>query len=252
MIQTEEVVRQIIDHLRRGQPYALVRCGDGEANVLNFRHSFKAVKVSRNHLGTELTEVQFREIHSKLVQAFQQANLIGLPYGKYLESRNGGWSNASSILLRECGYLINQKQACSMNIHLDLLHGGQLGDILRAAKKIVLITPHDLVERFKIRFPHLTKISYIHIGGESLYFPNSNPLPHYPEVFNNTVSQLRQMELEGVLVLVGGGFLGKIYCNVAKDQGGVAVDIGSVFDLLAGYKTRSTRHKLIEDDQYKL
>ena len=45
-------------------------------------------------------------------------------------------------------------------------------------------------------------------------------------------------DLRGTLVLVGAGFLGKLYCQAAKNSGAVAVDFGSAFDILAGVVTR--------------
>jgi hypothetical protein len=40
------------------------------------------------------------------------------------------------------------------------------------------------------------------------------------------------------LVLIGAGIFGKIYCAAAKRSGGVALDMGSAFDILAGKLTR--------------
>ena len=46
------------------------------------------------------------------------------------------------------------------------------------------------------------------------------------------------VNLEGALVLVGAGIFGKIYCDVARNHGAVALDIGSAFDLMVGLMTR--------------
>jgi len=42
----------------------------------------------------------------------------------------------------------------------------------------------------------------------------------------------------GTLFLCGAGLIGKIFIDVAKSQGAVALDVGSVLDGFAGYKTR--------------
>jgi hypothetical protein len=44
---------------------------------------------------------------------------------------------------------------------------------------------------------------------------------------------------DGCLVLVGAGYLGKWLVDVARAQGGVALDVGSVFDYWLGLTTRS-------------
>lgn len=45
--------------------------------------------------------------------------------------------------------------------------------------------------------------------------------------------------MQGQVVLVAAGFLGKIYCSLIKEAGGVAIDIGSLADYWAGYSTRA-------------
>ena len=42
------------------------------------------------------------------------------------------------------------------------------------------------------------------------------------------------MPFPGALFLVGAGAFGKIYCHWIRDRGGIAVDIGSLFDSWAG------------------
>jgi hypothetical protein len=37
---------------------------------------------------------------------------------------------------------------------------------------------------------------------------------------------------------VGAGLFGKVYCHTAKQDGAVAIDLGSAFDILAGLETR--------------
>jgi hypothetical protein len=69
------------------------------------------------------------------------------------------------------------------------------------------------------------------------FVPSSLTESHYSGSFAKVADRLRR-DLRGTLVLVGAGLCGKIYCNVAKMNGAVAVDLGSVFDVLAGLATR--------------
>ena len=41
------------------------------------------------------------------------------------------------------------------------------------------------------------------------------------------------------LVLVGAGLLGKLLVSEARARGGIALDIGSIFDHWLGFRTRS-------------
>ena len=42
------------------------------------------------------------------------------------------------------------------------------------------------------------------------------------------------------IFLVGAGVLGKIYCQWVKEQGGIAIDLGAMFDAWSGGKSRLT------------
>ena len=56
-------------------------------------------------------------------------------------------------------------------------------------------------------------------------------------MYDRVVEQLRQGGFDSP-VLVGAGPLGKVYCNEVKLAGGVALDIGSIFDSWARRPTR--------------
>jgi hypothetical protein len=56
----------------------------------------------------------------------------------------------------------------------------------------------------------------------------------YPDV----IGRVREVSAPGHLVLVGAGILGKVFVHEARQRGAVALDIGSMPDYFAGYKTR--------------
>ena len=56
----------------------------------------------------------------------------------------------------------------------------------------------------------------------------------YPDV----IGRVREVSAPGHLVLVGAGILGKVFVHEARQAGAVALDIGSMPDYFAGYKTR--------------
>lgn len=56
--------------------------------------------------------------------------------------------------------------------------------------------------------------------------------------YEETVSRIREAAGPGSLVLVGAGIIGKIFVGAAREKGAVALDVGSMLDYAAGYKTR--------------
>ena len=57
--------------------------------------------------------------------------------------------------------------------------------------------------------------------------------PHWPVGFDR-IRQTLVVPFKGAVFLVGAGPFGKIYCHWIKQRGGIAIDIGSIFDSWAG------------------
>jgi hypothetical protein len=64
------------------------------------------------------------------------------------------------------------------------------------------------------------------------------------ENYQLVMNEITNLSGPGVLVLVGAGLIGKIFIDCARSNGAVALDVGSVFDYLAGRKTRSIADRL--------
>ncbi len=65
----------------------------------------------------------------------------------------------------------------------------------------------------------------------------SDTAPHYPDRFNFIKTNLT-VAYPGEVFLVAAGFLGKFYCQIIKEKGGIALDVGSAADYWLDYKTR--------------
>ena len=64
----------------------------------------------------------------------------------------------------------------------------------------------------------------------------------YVEQLEAVLSQ-QLVEFPGMLYLVGGGLYGKLYCQLIKAQGGIALDLGSLFDAWLGIPSRPTVYR---------
>jgi hypothetical protein len=56
---------------------------------------------------------------------------------------------------------------------------------------------------------------------------------HYPNRFLELLDEIN-VPFEGAVFLVGAGYLGKPYCQRIKNLGGIALDIGSIYDSWIG------------------
>lgn len=71
--------------------------------------------------------------------------------------------------------------------------------------------------------------------------PDAAIAPEFLLEVENALSR----DLRGCLCLVGAGVWAEIYCTWIKRNGGVGVDIGSGFDLLAGKATRPIHQSVL-------
>jgi hypothetical protein len=60
---------------------------------------------------------------------------------------------------------------------------------------------------------------------------------HFPDRYRELTSELARIEPRG-LWFVAAGILGKIYCELIRAAGGIAVDIGHTADIWAGVQSR--------------
>jgi hypothetical protein len=120
-------------------------------------------------------------------------------------------------------------------VHLGLLE--HLDVLLDNAPRVVVITGrHELEtlfsEMLKSRLAAFLPVPVQANNQSSLERPS-----HYPTRYKEIITALRT-DLRGTLVLIGAGVFGKKYCATAKQNGAVALDLGSAFDLLADKITR--------------
>lgn len=122
------------------------------------------------------------------------------------------------------------------DIHYDLVRSGGIYRIIDAAKDVRLITSQPVAPLLNQIFGK--DIIHYDIPARAFdmgAFPRTG---HYPTHNVRLRKKLRSIDFTGALVLVGAGPLGKEYCSIIKDRGGIAIDIGAVFDSWINFLTR--------------
>jgi hypothetical protein len=85
------------------------------------------------------------------------------------------------------------------------------------------------------------RVHHISVPGEAAHTDGSEvAVRHYPDGLERALAELKLSSVAGTLVLVGAGLLGKVVCGETRRQGGIAIDVGSLFDAWAGLHTRRT------------
>lgn len=242
-LTTDEVADLVYRHLQERQPLSAIRIGDGESRLMGFPEH-----TSRRDLDLSLrfwfgrndfTDAQLVRLARELRDACTQADIVGVPT-KSQAQKAEGWANVEKYL-HHYDLLSNGTCFADCNLHWHLLEAGAYDDLLHAAERVHLVTCRSLAQAMMYAF---------HLGQAPVWHPlpeeaNTGQLPtmHFPWRYESMRGELDRAARLGRLFLVGAGALGKIYCAWIRDAGGVALDVGSVFDAWAGVPSRSGMRK---------
>lgn len=180
----------------------------------------------------DITDDDVIDIANDLRAAIKNADIIGVPNEKQNE-QSVHWANVMLYLER---YRLsdNNTRFTGCNLHRQLQEENLFDRMIAATDQLYIVTCRDIGREASNCFQ--VPVIQIPIPEESRM--HGRPTRHYPKRFGE-MRKILAHPLKGKLVLVGAGLLGKIYCSWVKQAGGVAVDIGSIFDGWAGVVSRS-------------
>ena len=263
--QCKAFVRLVCSRVATAEPFSLVRIGDGEAACLPYEPYLawlaKGDAVEREKIwwGNALTPSQQRRMHRLVFNAIWSADSIGIPtVARFIrEMRLTENDNLDRTLtgrgLRSILYSLGHYKSfrgstapapvfTSCHLHQDLARWDLYPELMGTEHELVLVSCHpELADFVQTKFGSKVAASLVlppdRVSGPALKSAamDSRSLP---DVLDDFVAELRTLA-RGRLVLVGGGYLGKWLVDIARAEGGVALDLGSVFDYWLGLSTRS-------------
>lgn len=249
-LSTDDVYFKIKSHLIKKLPLAITRYGDGEAMLLDKEPEGEEYReyVFKRQLGDNISDEHKSQIRSHLRSAYRNSDIIGIPTSKH-KSKGDYWNKAQDILERHTPL---NKDYCSIDIHQEFLSQDFFKGLLTNRKKVYYISAYNIDNQLKEQY-NIEDVQSFQIAPEIKFNPQYEGEPHYPNHFNEIGRWINTLDCEGALCLVGAGVTGKIYNTWFKNQGGVSMDIGSVFDAWVGKNTRGKdRGANAVDNTYKL
>ena len=237
-------IDDIYELLTGNTPISIVRCGDGEKIVLDGFSKFANFNaVLKRQLGFSPPISHAEEIRNNLIRAINGCDILGVPRHKNIDNLGKDWRDVEQTIKIYCNAT---DKRCSLDIHYDFLNAGYFNKLLKDREEVYYISCRDLdfafQKAYNIRYPHRYEIA------PEAKFTTYEGKPHYPDQFVRVERWMEKANPKGKLLLVGAGFIGKIYCNWWRDMGGKAFDIGSVFDEWAGRVTRGPERELDKVD----
>lgn len=244
--QALEIIKMAITERK---PFSFIRIGDGEAKILG------ANRDVADEMVNQITETWWKQkithsntlelLRMELLKSINSADMLGL-FDPALDSNH---------LLMESKFLLSGKMVrkyCDLNSthsfvsaseHLNWHNQNLIAGLVDGQEIITLITCRDIASKVADKFKVKTVI-WLPIPAEAKYadWQEIGYYHHYPTRMQELLDQIKPL-CRGHLFLVGAGILGKIYCRIIKERGGIALDLGSVFDNWAGHTKRPSVRK---------
>jgi hypothetical protein len=262
--QVHEFVALVRDRLSRQRPFSFVRLGDGEAACLPYEPrlaSFAGVDArerERIWWGAPLDASVRRRIYPRLARAIYDADCIGIPtLGRFLRelrlSRNDTLETSLTgrglLSVLHCAENWDELRSSvappplfsSCHLHQELELWNCYGELFDGVKEVVLVSCHEglgdwMEQHFGVRAAGHVLLPPDRVTGP--FLTTTSQGQNLPAILDDAIVGLGEM-VRNRLVLVGAGLLGKLLVSEACERGGVALDVGSIFDHWLGLKTRS-------------
>ena len=224
---------QVFDILHRRivarQPTAAIRLGDGEGALLGYPRITNRADVDRSlriWLGTTaIADADLHMLAGALRDAVRHADVIGIPRRKQVEKFRLFGAVERAIALYDL--MDEARPLTCAALHRLLQHALLFRPLIAHLPFLGVVSSRDVAEPLQRLFG-IGTVRWYGVRGEADY-PGSVVMPHYPSGFA-ALSERLSVPYAGAVFLVGAGAFGKIYCHWIKDKGGIAIDIGSIFD----------------------
>jgi hypothetical protein len=241
-------------------PFSVVRLGDGEGRLLGYPWLLSEAEMVNETIGymfgREAVASLSRTLGAKglshavitlqrlVVQAVSNADCVGLPaplhFNRYAEmpegherdKRRNGLVGMAGALLGAAKYIshLPDDRLFDTYIFSGVHHKKLFEQFLNDLEFVGVVSHTDftsrIVEHFRIR-----AALHIRIPGHQSFMPSAEL--HFPNSYEAVIERLL-VPFPGAVFLVAAGYLGKAYCDVIKQRGGIAIDIGAVFDAWFG------------------
>lgn len=241
-ISTYEVASRIKSAIELKVPFSLIRLGDGENSLIGYPEFTQPERLShvlQRAFGVKsFDEPLMSSLISELRASVRSADIIGT----YDTTHKNPHCSCGIKQLEYYGLMQPSTALTEAGVNLTLHEIGAYQSFLSGISRLGIIScrpvAHIFRENFGIKDINLYPVPQEHnferVSGNNFLKVNK---PHYPEIFNEI---LRSIIVEpGQLFFVGAGQLGKIYCSFIKERGGIAVDVGAMFDMWLGLPTRN-------------
>ena len=229
------VVERILAAKAARAPLSVTRINDGEGYILgpDVAKQNQILTVWFGDRGPGFRQRQRRRLQALVRDAVRGADIVGLPLNA---TKVPNQVYALDVFDQALHYAPDAVLT-NANLHQAILRGGHVEAIVQDAPFVGLVGGRDVRQIFHEHYGVSTVDQYL-VPDEAKFSAGTGPAErHFPTAFNRLYQQIT-VPYPGSIFFVGAGICGKVYCQWIKQRGGIAIDLGSIFDIWAGRVTR--------------
>lgn len=254
------LVEDVNAALAEGRGYSMIRLNDGEGSIIHlgigdearYRELYTRSRREFHHwwFGHEdrLYDPDFLQAEKDINDSILNASCLGADVTEHLRVRymQGDVRNIPCLfnIVRKLEAIRDERPGAAERMGLTdpvinqfLLFDGELERLLQSQNRIGLVSCHAALPGALQNKFGLSEVLFHKTPGEAAITQGVEPEPF--AVWHGRIKDEVSRAVPGVLYLVAAGVMSKIYCDLIKRAGGVALDVGSVVDIWMRTPTRT-------------
>jgi len=261
----EDLYNILATAIDKREPFSLVRLGDGEGRILGYPNIFEesvyinqvltyqfgpgVIEMLRQLHGKDFVDQAMLDLKSLIMSSTNNADVIGIPSWLHFRQETNHDNiipkAAQALCVNTVASIKTTEQDCFDHFIFKPFHSqGYFHKLLNRQNNIIIVSHTNINSQMESNF-NVEGCEHIRIPGHQTFMKDKEF--HYPVEFLTIANKIKE-RAERKIVLVAAGYLGKHYCNVAKEAGGIAIDIGSIFDGWCGVG----RTDAVQNEEHRL
>lgn len=230
-VSSADTIVKMVQNIHSHTPFSFIRFGSNEASLLNIDPSHKpsvksAISVIKSQSNFPYSVSSILSIVKNTISAFSNADILGIcTEGKVASSLQ----KSHMIIPTKCALITNHNLNLEIFDNLESFIGGQKCVTVISSRNIA----HILHRQYRVKDVRQLRIPPDH-RFPSLNGDYENEFIGYkifPTICEAIVPHLKP-RYKGEVFLIGGGVFCKYLCGIIKSNGGIALDLGMVLDLI--------------------
>jgi hypothetical protein len=232
------LIEKLEQAIENSSPFSFIRINHCENRLLGYGNTFSIAEANITYdiqFGYKLDEDKTNYISHRIKDSVRNSDVLGVPTPKPLSTNKLHLLENTTFIHFMRYSLLREQYFMSVNTHYDLGQDLRFKYVLNMADKVIAITCRDISALSN----HINKkIQVIKIPSENRFSDKLENERHFPDRFYEIEKELSKCVHPKTVVLVGAGILAKIYCDIVKSHGGIAIDVGSLMDAIEDVNTR--------------